>query len=150
MHSSFVKWMRNIDHTYGQIRIVDSFDTLQFTDMTLEATATGGSTLKRIYLLFFKVVPAELAKIQPNVADADMFADVATHVIFDVEMAAIVTAAIAAKWCYSGSRSSSRLRYRYHINRRTHKTITTTTTATTGATITSNKGVVKKNTNCTT
>ena len=47
----------------------------------------------------FKVVPAQVAKIQPSVADADILADVTRHTIIDAEMAAIATAAAAAKWC---------------------------------------------------
>ena len=47
----------------------------------------------------FKVVPAQVAKIQPSVADADILADVtARHTIIDAEMAAIADA--AAKWWY--------------------------------------------------
>ena len=47
----------------------------------------------------FKVVPAQVAKMQPSVTDADILADVtARHTIIDAEMAAIATAA-AAKWC---------------------------------------------------
>ena len=125
---------------------VDSFDTRQFTDMTLTAKLTGGSTPKE-FTYSFKVVPAQVAKIQPSVADADILADVTRHTIkywfrdgcncycycYCCCEVVVVVRSLA-----SDTNTTS-------IDARTHKTTTTTTTNNNN----NNKGVVQ-NTNCTT